>query len=93
MGSGKRFTQLVHYMDMDFLKENPGIYLTVGGRGNHPPPAAKGRSGGCTERGVGQIRLTDISQCISAFGFRTQLKLGINQHLVFIRFFVVLHNN
>lgn len=27
---GERFTQLFHYLDMDFLKENPYIYLTVG---------------------------------------------------------------
>lgn len=27
---GKRFTQLFHYLEPDFLKENPNIYLTVG---------------------------------------------------------------
>lgn len=28
--NGKRFTQLFRYLDIDFLKENPNIYLTVG---------------------------------------------------------------
>lgn len=26
---GKRFTQLFHYLDLDFLKENPYIYLSI----------------------------------------------------------------
>lgn len=26
---GKRFTQLFHYLDLDFLKANPNIYLTI----------------------------------------------------------------